>query len=83
MVISLSKENIIESLKECGRVIVLAIIPILINALSSGKFDLRIILVTGAIAGLKFIDKLLHNMGKEIEEDTGEESAFTKGITRF
>mgnify|MGYP003490907915 FL=1 len=79
----MSKENIIESLKECGRVIVLAIIPILINALSSGKFDLRIILVTGAIAGLKFIDKLLHNMGKEIEEDTGEESAFTKGITRF
>lgn len=79
----MSKENIIESLKECGRVIVLAIIPILINALSSGKFDLRIILVTGAIAGLRFIDKLLHNMGKEIEEDTGEESAFTKGITRF
>jgi len=53
-------KNLKEALKELCRVIVLAIIPILIEALNSGKFDIRIILVTGAIAGLKFIDKLLH-----------------------
>lgn len=53
-------KNLKEALKELCRVIVLAIIPILIEALNSGKFDIRIILVTGAIAVLKFIDKLLH-----------------------
>ena len=53
-------KNLKEALKELCRVIVLAIIPILIEALNSGKFDIRIILVTGAIAALKSIDKLLH-----------------------
>jgi len=67
-------KNLKEALKELCRVIVLAIIPILIEALNSGKFDIRIILVTGAIAGLKFIDKLLH-----LNAPKGEAG----GLTRF
>jgi len=67
-------KNLKEALKELCRVIVLAIIPILIEALNSGKFDIRIILVTGAIAALKFIDKLLH-----LNAPKGEAG----GLTRF
>jgi hypothetical protein len=70
----MSKENLIESLKELGRVILLAIIPITIDALSSGKFDIKVILVAGAIAGLRFIDKLLH-----LNAPKGEAG----GLTRF
>ena len=70
----MSKESLIESLKELGRVVVLAIIPIVIDALSSGKFDIKVILVAGAIAGLRFIDKLL--LLNEPEGKAG-------GLTRF
>jgi len=70
----MSKENLIESLKELGRVVVLAIIPITIDALSSGNFDIKAILVAGAIAGLKFIDKLIH-----LNEPKGKAG----GLTRF
>ena len=70
----MSKESLIESLKELGRVVVLAIIPIVIDALSSGKFDIKVILVAGAIAGLKFIDKLIH-----LNEPKGKAG----GLTRF
>ncbi len=70
----MSKDSLIESLKELGRVVVLAIIPIVIDALSSGKFDIKVILVAGAIAGLRFIDKLLH-----LNEPEGKAG----GLTRF
>jgi hypothetical protein len=70
----MNKEILIESLKELGRVMVLAIIPIMIDALTSDKFDTRVLLVTAAIAGLRFVDKLLH-----LHEPEGTSG----GLTRF
>jgi hypothetical protein len=69
-----SKEVLIESLKELCRVILLAVIPVIIDALSSGKFDIKVIAVAGAIAGLRFIDKYLHLKAPEGEAG---------GLTRF
>jgi hypothetical protein len=82
-----SKEALISAVKEFFRVIVIAVIPVIISNFSDNTFNWKVIAITGAIAGLKFIDKLLHEMGKEIEE-TGTikdpvTSELTKGITRF
>lgn len=60
------------------RVVVLSIIPVIILGLEQGNLDWRIIALTGVIAGLRFVDKLLHEMGKE----SGDERLVT-GLTRF
>ena len=78
-----NKEIIIKSLLEFFRIILIAVIPVTISSIEAGAVDLKAIAIVGVIAGLKAIDRLLHNLGKEIEEDTGEESALTTGITRF
>jgi hypothetical protein len=67
-------EALKEALKELARVVVLAIIPILIDSLSSGEVDLRVIAIAGAIAGLRFVDKLLHLNAPE---------GTAGGLTRF
>lgn len=67
-------EALKKALAELGRVVVLAIIPILIDALISGKFNWNVLLVTGALAGLRFIDKFLHSLAPEGEAG---------GLTRF
>lgn len=79
----MTKKIIIESVKEFFRVIVIAIIPLVISSVEKGIIDWKAIAVVGAVAGLKFIDKLLHEVGLEREEETGEESGLTTGITRF
>lgn len=79
----MTKEIIIESIKEFFRVIVIAIIPLVISSIEKGFIDWKAIAVVGAIAGLKFIDKALHEIGIESEIETGEESKLTTGITRF
>ena len=61
---------------------VLAVIPVLIDSLTAGELNTRTLLVVAAVAGLRFIDKFLHNIGKSIEEK-GEDSKLTLGITRF
>ena len=63
-----------EALKELGRVIVLAVLPIIIDSLTSGEFSWRVIAVTGAIAGLRFVDKYLH---------LNEEDGKAGGLVRF
>jgi hypothetical protein len=73
----------IEALKEFFRVVVLAIIPILISNLSDNSFNWKVIAIAVAIAGLKFIDKLLHEMGVEEEIETEKISSLTTGLTRF
>lgn len=78
-----NKEAILEATKEFFRVVVIAIIPILISNLSDDVFNWKVILVTGAIAGLRFIDKLLHETGKELEESKAVASPLTGGLTRF
>jgi hypothetical protein len=54
------KEQIIEALKEAGRVVVLAIIPVAIDSLGRGNIDWNLVAVTGIIALLRFLDKYLH-----------------------
>ncbi len=81
-------DNLKEAIKEFFRVIVLAIIPILIEMLLSGSLDLKLVGITGAIAGLRFIDKYLHQVGKEIENNQKNKrnkktSPLTTGLTRF
>jgi hypothetical protein len=82
-----SKEIIIESIKEFFRVIVIAIIPIIISNLSDNVFNWKVVAIAGAIAGLKFIDKLMHLTGAAREEEgtvkKPVESALTTGLTRF
>lgn len=78
-----TKEIIIKSLLEFGRIILLAIIPVAISSIEQGQLDLKAMAVAGVIAGLKAIDKLLHSLGQQIEEETGEPSGWTQGLTRF
>ena len=76
-----------EAIKQFFRVVVLAVIPVLVSMLSNNTFDWRVVAVTGAIAGLMFIDKFLHETGKAIEKESTTknpvESALTSGLTRF
>ena len=67
-----------KALLEAGRVIVLAVVPVIILGLEDGVMDMRLIWVTGAIALLRFVDKLAHEVGK-----TNSDSKLIKGITRF
>lgn len=70
--VKLMSSELQEAVKEFFRVIVLAVIPIFINSLNNGSFDWRLVLTVGAIAGLRFVDKLLHKTG-----------VAEKGLTRF
>lgn len=78
----INKEAIINAGKEFLRVVVLAVIPLIIAGLDTGIFDWRIIGTVGAIAGLRFIDKYLHEVGKE-RSTARKESILLKGLTRF
>lgn len=69
---------LVEALKESGRVVLIAIIPLLIDGLTSNTLDWRAIGVVGAVTLLRAIDKYLHLLGK-IEDN----SALTGGLTRF
>ena len=65
-------ESIKEAVKELLRVVVLAVIPVLVVSLESGNVDYKAIAVVGAVAGLRFIDKLLYESGTS-----------KKGLTQF
>jgi hypothetical protein len=67
-----------DGLIEAGRVIVLAIIPVVISGLENNAINWRTIMVVGAIALLRFIDKALHLKGVEEQNEN-----LTKGLTRF
>lgn len=67
-----------EALLEAARLAVLAAIPVLITGLSDGAIDWRLVGVTAVIAALRFVDKLLHELGKETEN-----KLLVKGLTRF
>lgn len=72
------KQAYIEAFKEMMRVVLLAVIPLLIDNLGSGEFNWRLIWVTAAIAGLRFVDSMLHEYGKRVGSTT-----LSKGLTRF
>lgn len=63
-----------EALKEGLRVVVLAIIPLLADSLGKGAVDWQLVLVTGAIALLRFVDSWLHNNAP---------AGVSGGLTRF
>ena len=67
-----------EAAKEAGRVVLLAILPLLISGLENQSLDLTVVAVVGALALLRFVDKLMHEVGKE----EGNEDLL-KGLTRF
>jgi len=69
---------LLEALKEMARVMVLAAIPIIIEGITNGKLNWQLVGVAAAIAGLRFIDKLLHRVG--VEEDN---ASLSRGLTRF
>lgn len=69
---------LLEALKEGLRVVVLAIIPIIIAQVESGMWDMRAVLIVGALALLRFADKWLHEIGKERED-----GRMIRGLTRF
>jgi len=71
-------ENMGKATREALRVMVLAIIPIAIVSLEAWKVDWRLIIIVSGVSLLRFIDKLLHEMGKE----KGQEKLLT-GLTRF
>lgn len=74
--------NLQSPLQEAGlaalRIVVLAIIPILIEALEKQEIDWRIVAVTAAVALLKAVDEYIHTLGK----NEGDPSLL-KGLTRF
>ena len=69
---------VVEAVKEFLRVIALAILPVIIVSVEEGALDLRIIVVTGLLAGLRLVDKWLHETGK-----ISEDPQLIKGLTRF
>lgn len=52
--------NFVEGLKEVLRLSIIAVLPVLIEALTSGTLEWKVILVAFAIAFLKGIDKWVH-----------------------
>ncbi len=72
------KTLVLEFGKEFLRIFILAIIPVAVSQLESGKIDYRLLIVGGIIAVLKAVDKSLHEVGKK-EENV----QLTKGIVQF
>lgn len=73
------KKAALSALAELLRIVVLSAIPVAVTMLeSNGEIDMKVLMVVAAIAGLRFIDKLLHKYGKV----AGKESLI-KGIVRF
>lgn len=69
---------LIEALKEFFRVVVLAIIPVAIVQIEGNAFDYKALLLVALIAGLRFIDKYLHEIGK-VKADP----RLINGLTQF
>jgi hypothetical protein len=74
-IISNIPEPLKESIKEFFRVILLSIVPLLISYLEQGTgIDWRAIIIVAVLAGLRFVDKLLHLNAPE---------GTAGGLTRF
>jgi hypothetical protein len=72
----MTKEAILEGLKEPLRLLVLALIPLLINWISGQAWDAQFIAIVLII--LRAVDKILHDIGKEAGNEVLE-----GGLTRF
>lgn len=71
-----------KALLEFGRVIALAVLPVLITFVDpktgTVAINWAVVYATGLLAGLRFADKLMHEYGK-----TTKDSVLTLGLTRF
>ena len=72
------KDSFVRAAKEFFRVVVVAVIPMLVVGLQEGRVDLKVVALVAAIAGLRFLDKFLHELGKEVGS-----SRLVGGLTRF
>ena len=78
------KEAVKKALKEAGRVVLLAVLPVLTLAVEAGKIDLKAIGLVGLVALLRFVDKLLHEKAKAVvKKDRNEGYLGVKGLTGF
>jgi hypothetical protein len=69
---------VVEALKEMGRVIVLAIIPVAIPMIERWEIDWKLIATVAIITLLRGVDKILHELGKEEKDES-----LIKGLVRF
>jgi hypothetical protein len=74
----MDKQVLWEAVKEPLRLLVLALIPFAITYFASLPYEWAVL----ATVVLRFIDKLMHELGKEFSTKT-EESSLLKGLTRF
>ena len=70
----MNKEILWESVKEPLRLLVLSVLPLLAVYFAELPYEWAGVIVVL----LRFLDKLLHNIGKENEDDN-----LTLGLTRF
>ena len=74
----MDKLALIEALKELGRVVLIAIVPVLIEQLTNGSVDVKTIGIIATLAVLRAIDKFLHETGKNAGDPN-----LMKGLTQF
>ena len=67
-----------EAIKEFGRIVVLAVVPVLIAGLEGSGVSFKTVAIVGALALLRAIDRYLHKVGKEKGSDK-----LSLGLTRF
>lgn len=63
---------LLESLKELLRVVLIAVLPVLYTSLDQGTVDWKAVGIVAVVAGLRAVDKWLHESG-----------VADKGLTRF
>jgi hypothetical protein len=51
-----------EAVKELFRVIAIAVLPVIIDSVQQGKVDFRTLIVVAVVAGLRSVDKYLHEL---------------------
>jgi hypothetical protein len=71
-------DQVKEALKELARVLLLAVIPVAIDALTKESINYGVLAVATAIAVLRALDKWLHEKGKATDNED-----MSKGLTRF
>lgn len=72
-------EALKEALKELLRVVLLAVVPVIIVSLENGgEINPKAVAVVALLAALRFVDKFLHEYGKDNDSKTLE-----GGLTRF
>lgn len=76
------EEPIVSALREFARVVVLAVIPVILMGIDGVEGGIAVnwdlVIAVGLIAGLRFVDKLLHKTG-EVNKDP----RLVKGLTQF